>query len=370
MRIRPIHTIALALTLLLIAAGSIYYIHNGGLETNPNNPNKSADHIPNSGKTRIPDGRTTDPKFKGQTRNHTTLITNLDEAEALLMQANIDPSNRNHQTRSRMQELVSKIDPSLHPLLLARIDAALTENGYFKAKNIPIPASSNTPVEPYSESDQLKDYFREFLIREWATHNLDDALAYALATDPLHSQEDFIVAALSTLVADKPLDAMAKVTGLVDTKLRDRVRQEVYRAWLMENPASAFSWASEWPEEKRRNSYLSMGGSIIAKTDPGLALQAAAGIETAKERNHVLSGIASAWSINDPQSFAFHLQNNDHYSSSENESMVGFLVYNWYHRDKQSALDWIAGLPEGLTREEAIRFLTKTMKVEWPPKSP
>lgn len=369
MKMKPIHIIAVAL--LLFAAGSIYYIQVLEPQTTVSKSDEKVKRTNSVQSIEAGGVRAGDSKFKVRTRIPESLITNLEEAERLILQTGIDPTDRNHQTDARMRKLVKRIDPSLYGELLARIDASLAESNYFNLINEPMPAIVGSFKEPISQSDMLKHYSREFLVLEWATHNMDDALAYASsAPDPGQDRKKYAIAAISTLVADEPLVAMTKVEQLPNAKFVEDVRQEVYRAWLIENPKSAFSWASEWPDEGQRKRYLIMGGSVIAKTDPGLALQVASAIKSADDRNEALSGIASAWSLSDPESFAMHLQNNTQYNTLENKAMVGSLVFNWYYRDKPSTIGWITGLPEGTTRDTAIHFLTNTMKVEWPPRQP
>jgi hypothetical protein len=370
MKMKPIHAMVLALIVLLLAAGTVHRLQNRSPQTGGLKPNGAVENHPAAGRNEVADGHVAGSRSEGRARNRPAPITDLDEAERLLMEFEIDPSNRDEQAEHRLRALLRRIDPSLLGQLLARIDAELIESGYFKAKEKPPSALAGAEVPTFNESDRKKDFFREFLVREWATHALDDSLAYALNADRRHYRESFVIAALSTRVTDDPLDAMARVAELPEPELSDRVRPEVYRAWLLEAPVSAMSWAKDWPDARQRKGYLQMWGAEVAKTEPDLALRAAAGIQNEEERLAATGGIASTWSLRDPQTMAVYLRNNPTSNAADNQAMVSSLVYNWYQRDKQSTLDWISGLPEGPVRGEAERFLTQVMKVEWPPKAP
>ncbi len=362
MKTKPTHSLLPALAGLLLAAGTSHHLHASSLAS------AGAVENPRVGSNEAAEGQEADLRSETRAKTLPARASDLDEVEKLLMQSDINPSNRNKETEDRLHALIRRIEPSSLGALLARIDASLNDSGYFEAIRRPPSAIRSTEEPTFTEGDRKKDFFRQFLVREWATHELDEALAYALQADRLRYRETFVIAALSTQVTRAPLEAMARVEALADPGLRDRVRQEIYRAWLNANPTSAMSWARAWPDDRQRKSYLGMAGAVISEVDPAFALKAAAEIQALDERRETLSGIASTWSHRDPQALAAYLRDDLHANPVDNQVMVSFLVYNWYHRDRQAALNWIAGLSEGPTRGEAERFLTQVMKVDWPSK--
>ena len=227
----------------------------------------------------------------------------------------------------------------------------------------------------------LKMGLQQQIVRLWAQRDPRQAIDWVFAQAPSSGRADMLAAALGTLAATEPHNAIGLADNLVGRE-RERVLASVMQGWASSDPRAAIEWfqfaqdtlpanvavsvsavyatqypdeAFEWaislpPAESASASIMVL--SVIGQSDRDHAAELALSIPDATTRNNAIRNLVQNWSDSDPNAAGQWISEVD--DENQRKRLYSSLLQRWSRYDRDAAVSFAERLPSSSDRDAAI----------------
>ena len=188
------------------------------------------------------------------------------------------------------------------------------------------------------------------VISNWASSDLDAALAYAGTIEKKHQHVVHQRLAYTYIQTD-PEAGMQWVMSLADHDIRNSAVSMLAQI----NVSIAEDWLDKLDDQQLTNNLMQNIASVKAQNDPESAYQWLQGHRDSDGYQNALSNIVQQWATRDPDEAVKILE--QHADDKQLQHVFGSLASTWANRDQDAAVAWMNSLPEGDNKNAATQSL-------------